>query len=303
MVGSARNLCRSPLGVNRDGLFVEGISRLVLAQETEVAKRLAREAGRVILDHYRRGTAVEFKGPGKADPVTQADRDANHLIVEGVRQAFPADAVLAEESVPSADRHDHRRLWCIDPLDGTREFIERNGQFVVMIGLAVDGEAVMGVVYQPTEDVLWWGAEGRAFCERGGETSPLCPSRHGDPREARIVVSRSHRSSTVTKVASALGIPHEEPLGSVGLKVARVASGEADVYLSMSTSTREWDACAPEAILRAAGGRMTDVLGDPLRYNKDDVSTPRGLLATNGALHTRVVEVTRPFARERGWLG
>jgi 3'(2'), 5'-bisphosphate nucleotidase len=275
----------------------------VLAHEIAVAKRLAREAGRVVLDHYRRGIAVEFKGAGTADPVTQADRDANHLIVEGITTAFPGDAVLAEESAPAADRRGHRRLWCIDPVDGTREFIEHNGQFVVMIGLAIEGEAVMGVVYQPTEDLLWWGADGRAFFERGGVASQLMPSRRGDPREARIVVSRSHRSSTVTKVASALGISHEEPLGSVGLKVARVASGEADIYLSMSTSTREWDACAPEAILRAAGGRMTDVLGDPLRYNKDDVSTPRGLLATNGALHARLVEVTRPFARERGWLG
>ena len=274
----------------------------MLAQEIAIAKRLAREAGRVILDHYQRGTPVEFKGPGKADPVTQADRDANHLIVDGLARAFPTDAILAEESTPAADRRSHRRLWCIDPLDGTREFIDHNGQFVVMIGLAVDGEAVMGVVYQPTEDVLWWGAAGRAARERADQTTPLGPSRCGDPREARIVVSRSHRSTTVTKVTAALGIPHEEPLGSVGLKVARVASGEADVYLSMSTNTREWDACAPEAILRAAGGRMTDVLGDPLRYNKDDVSTPRGLLATNGALHTRVVDVTRPFARERGWL-
>jgi len=274
----------------------------VLAQEIAVAKRLAREAGRVILDHYRRGTRVEFKGRGTADPVTQADRDANHLIVEGLAQAFPSDAVLAEESTPSADRHAHRRLWCVDPLDGTREFIEHNGQFVVMIGLAVDGEAVMGVVYQPTEDVLWWGAEGQAFAERGERVISLSPSRRGEAREARIVVSRSHRSATVTKVAAALGIPHEDPLGSVGLKVARVAAAEADVYLSMSTSTREWDACAPEALLRAAGGRMTDVTGDPLRYNKEDISTPRGLLATNGALHAQVVEAVRPFARERGWL-
>ena len=274
----------------------------MLAQETEVARRLAREAGRVILDHYQRGTRVEFKGRGTADPVTQADRDANRLIVEGLAQAFPGDAILAEESPPSADRHGHRRLWCVDPLDGTREFIEHNGQFVVMIGLAVDGEAVLGVVYQPTEDVLWWGADGRAYGEHVGSVSPLTPSRRGDPREGRIVVSRSHRSATVSKVASALGIAGEEPLGSVGLKVARVASGAADVYLSMSTSTREWDACAPEALLRAAGGRMTDVTGDPLRYNKEDLSTPRGLLATNGALHARVVEATRPFARERGWL-
>jgi 3'(2'), 5'-bisphosphate nucleotidase len=275
----------------------------VLATELEVAKALAVRAGEAVLRHYHPGVAVEFKGKGESDPVTAADREANHLIVEGLARAFPADAVLAEESAPPPDRQRHSRLWCVDPVDGTREFIDHNGQFCVMIGLAIDGEARLGVVYQPTEGVLWWGADGRACRERAGEVTPLSPSRTTDPRRALLVVSRSHRSRTVSRVAAALGLESETPLGSVGLKVARVASGEADLYLSFSVDTREWDACAPEALLRAAGGRMTDLLGDPLRYNKDTADTPRGLLASNGALHVAAVAAARGAARERGWLG
>jgi 3'(2'), 5'-bisphosphate nucleotidase len=116
------------------------------------------------------------------------------------------------------------------------------------------------------------------------------------------MVSRSHRSKTVTRVADELGVVREQPLGSVGLKATRVALGAADVYLSVSDRTHEWDACAPEAILRAAGGMVTDCLGEPLRYNKTITNTPRGILATNGLLHAACVQALKPIARERRWV-
>ena len=112
-------------------------------REIEIATQLARAASRVILEHYSAGFTVESKG--EEGPVTQADRDANEVIVTGLRKHFPEDAILAEESRPDSGRFSHRRLWCVDPLDGTREFIDQNGRFVVMIGLAVDGEARCGV--------------------------------------------------------------------------------------------------------------------------------------------------------------
>ncbi len=270
--------------------------------ELDVAKRLARAAGKKILEHYSQDFAVEYKDKAHADPVTQADKDANRLIVAGLREAFAEDAILAEESPLSAERHRHQRLWCIDPLDGTQEFIAKNGQFVVMIGLAIRGEARLGVVYQPTEDVLYFGAGDVAGVERNGVTSPLSPSAKTDAQEAVLMVSRSHRSESVTRVAQSMGVLREEPLGSVGLKVARVAEGQAEMYLSLSNRTKEWDACAPEAILRAAGGMMTDARGEPLRYNKETPNTPYGLLATNGPLHPAAVAATLPLAVERGWV-
>jgi 3'(2'), 5'-bisphosphate nucleotidase len=268
-----------------------------LKRELDVARDLARKAGAVILDHYKRGFEVEYKGKG--DPVTQADKDANVIIVDGLRAAFPDDGVLAEESGGTDERRSRRRLWCVDPLDGTQEFIERNGQFVVMIGLAVLGEAVAGVVYQPTEDTLWFGSGERAFVEKDGVVRSLQPSREIDPRRAVLVGSRSHVSQTVTEIADILGVARVDRVGSVGLKMARVASAEADIYLSASTRTHEWDACAPEAILRAAGGRVSDTYGDPLRYNKAETNTPRGMLATNGLVHAAVVRAARPYMVQR----
>lgn len=273
-----------------------------LQVELQVAKELARTAGAVILKHYSSEVAVEYKNASQSDPVTQADKDANELIVRGLRERFPEDGILAEESPNSEARLSRERLWCIDPLDGTREFIAKNGQFVVMIGLAIRGEARLGVVYQPTRDALYWGTGGQAIAEVDGQQKPIEPTREGDPGKAVMMVSRSHRSKTVTRVANALGVTREEPLGSVGLKVIRAAEGSADLYISVSNRTQEWDACAPEAILRAAGGQMTDCLGDPLRYNKVSTETPRGMLATNGALHAAAIQALRPVAEDLGWF-
>jgi 3'(2'), 5'-bisphosphate nucleotidase len=273
------------------------------SRELEVAEALARQAGAAILARYTVDLEVKFKDAAETDPVTQADKDANRIIVEGLAKAFPADGILAEESADSAARLSRPRLWCVDPLDGTREFVDKNGQFVVMIGLAVGGRARAGVVYQPTEDLLWWGADGMGAGEvrPGGERVALAPTKSTDPKQATMMVSRSHPSKSVAAVAASLGIPRALPLGSVGLKVARVATTFADLYISLSNKTQEWDACAPDAILSAAGGRVTDCLGAPLLYNKPDPCTPHGILATNGALHAACVRALAPACAERGW--
>jgi 3'(2'), 5'-bisphosphate nucleotidase len=272
------------------------------ARELEVACALARRAGAVALEHYAGKPAIEYKGGDPSNPVTQADKDANAIIVAGLADAFPNDAILAEESKAEPSRHDHARMWCVDPIDGTREFIDHNGMFVVMIGLAIKGEATVGVLYQPTEDLLLWGAAGQAEMQRHGQIRPLCVSTQSDPSSATMVVSRSHASRSVERAAGRLGVGRKMPLGSVGLKVARIAEGVADLYISTSAKTHEWDACAPEAVLRAAGGRMTDVCGAPLKYNKENTATPRGMVASNGLVHDAALEALKPFAQERGWL-
>ncbi len=272
------------------------------SKELETAVDLAHEAGMVILKHYGAKFSVDYKDSAKSDPVTQADKDANDLIVAGLQKVFPDDGILAEESTDDLSRQQKSRLWCVDPLDGTKEFVDKNGQFVVMIGLAIDGKATLGVVYQPTQNLLWWGADGQAFQVSAGEhIEELNVSQQADPAEASMVVSRSHRSPIVTGVAERLGIKKEIPLGSVGLKISRIIRGQADCYVSVTDRTREWDACAPEAILRAAGGEMTDIAGRQLQYNKDETNTTYGMLATNGALHPLSVEALRPVVQDKGW--
>src|SRR5262245_56280232 len=123
-----------------------------MEKELEIAKRLALQAGAILMKYYQRGTTVDWKAPG--DPVTAADREASQLIVSSLAPEFPEHAILSEEELDNPNRLERSRVWMIDPMDGTREFIEHRGEFAVQIGLAVDGVPVLGVVYQPSTNKL-----------------------------------------------------------------------------------------------------------------------------------------------------
>jgi 3'(2'), 5'-bisphosphate nucleotidase len=268
-----------------------------LERELEVAIRLAREAGRVILEYYDAPADVELKAG--FEPVTVADRAANASIVAGLAEAFPDDGLLAEETPDTAARLAHERLWVIDPMDGTKEFIKKNGEFSVMIGLALEGTATLGVVYQPPTDRLFYGiaGEGAFLVDRGGAPQRLQVSEIAEPSEMCVAISRSHRSEKIDTVLAVLDITREVRSGSVGLKIGLVCERKCDLYIHPSPATRQWDTCAPEALLVAAGGRMTDLVGQPFVYNRRDLYNRNGILATNGRSHERILErVAAAFA-------
>ena len=266
-------------------------------RELEEATRLARAAGAVLMKIYATDFAVSYKGPN--DPVTDADKQANELLVQGLWASFPADGVVAEESADNSDALRKGRVWYVDPLDGTYEFISKNGEFSVMIGLAVDGEARVGAVYRPVGDVLFAGITDReAWVEEEGRRTPLRVSRQDDLTRLRLVVSRSHRHTLLDAIKTRIGNGRETRCGSVGLKVGLIAAQEADLYVEPSEFTKAWDACGPEAILRGAGGRMTDLAGDPLTYGGQDLRNKRGLVATNGACHYHVIAAIAPLVKE-----
>ena len=256
-----------------------------LDNELSVAIGLARQAAKAVMAVYRTDFAVHYKNGDPGNPVTEADYAANRIIVDGLTQAFAHDGILAEESPDNARRLQCQRLWCIDPVDGTREFVSRNGQFIVMIGLAIDRRAVLGVLYQPTEDKLFYGVDGAAFVEDAQGRRPLRVSDKRRTQDAIVAVSRAHRSATVSRMNQALGTDAVLPIGSVGLKVTSLCESRADLYATISAQTHEWDACGPAAVLAAAGGTMTDVFGNPLQFNKPQTNTPYGMLASNGHLH------------------
>jgi 3'(2'), 5'-bisphosphate nucleotidase len=262
--------------------------------------RIARRAGEVVRAVYATPFTVEMKGPN--DPVTRADREANDLICTALAASFPGDAILAEESVPSdpaevARLTGRERVWFVDPLDGTREFTDRIGEFAVMIGLAVKGRAALGVVLTPVDGVALAGrvgADGTAFAEEeGGARRPLTVSDVGDPRKATIVVSRSHRPPIVDAIIASLGISNVVPCGSVGVKISRLVLGRADLYVHGGVGAKRWDTCAPEAVLVGAGGRFSDLGGAPIDYASADIRLTTGLVATNGALHEAVLSAVR----------
>jgi 3'(2'), 5'-bisphosphate nucleotidase len=258
-----------------------------LWDELEVACRLARGAGALIGELYQSNFAVEQK-PGDEGPVTEADKRANEHIVAGLRAAFPEDGIIAEESEDQVTGLSSRRCWFVDPLDGTREFVDRNGEFVVQIGLAIDGEAALGVVLHPTGDHLWAGIVGvGAWLETEGVVIGVGLPRTV-PKRPRFVGSRSRPSTKVRRVADSLGSGPVERCGSVGLKASRLVEGQADVYVHFGATTSLWDVCAPEAVIRAAGGRFCGLDGLPLRYDTGVTRNGAGILACHPLLFSRV---------------
>jgi 3'(2'), 5'-bisphosphate nucleotidase len=264
-------------------------------RELAVAEDLARRAGALILRYFDTGIAVETKAGD--EPVTRADREASELILAGLGAAFPNDVLISEEAADDRRRQEAgRRVWFIDPLDGTRDFIRGRHGFSVMIGLCEDGRPTAGVVYQPHGDRLYRAAPGAGSVlvdERGTRTLRCSDVRDVD--KIRLVASRSHRTPEIDRVKAVLGIDDEMNIGSVGLKLGLIALGERDLYVNPSSKSSAWDTCAPEALLVHAGGRLTDLAGSPLRYTDDQLKNGKGLLASNGLLHDAVVAKIRPL--------
>lgn len=274
-----------------------------LDRELDVACKLARAAGAAILDHYEGPLSITQKNyDDDAEPVTQADTIANELIVAGLKSEFPDDGILAEESVDTDSRLKKSRVWMVDPLDGTNGFIAGNGDFAVQIGLAESGQCVVGVVYQPLPGVLYRAVRGGGtWIERPDfDSERMFVSNRQTLSEMRLAASRSHRSPRMNKVVERLGFQEEVQRGSVGIKVGLLVEQQCDVYIHLSSRTKQWDTCAPEVILAEAGGRVTDLFGYPLSYNVPDVQNRNGLVASNGVSHDQIIETLAPLLNEFG---
>lgn len=262
-----------------------------MEHELEVTRRLAREAGAILMSFYKGDANVEWKGYD--DPVTAADKAANIMLVRELTKAFPDDAILSEEAEDDKARLTNDRVWMVDPMDGTKQFIEKLDEFAVMIGLAVKGEPKVGVVYNPATDRMFYAAPGiGAFVEEKLTTKRLRVSDLTDSTKMIAAMSRSHHSPTVDAIRQRLGSTGEVRSGSVGLKLGLICEGKAHLYIHNGAKTNQWDTCGPEAILREAGGRITDTSGRPLEYNTNHVRNMNGIIATNGPLHDQVVEAT-----------
>lgn len=275
-----------------------------LEKELETAIGAAREAGEIINEFYAHGVVAEKKyGVGNfSEPVTAADRKASKSIVGNLRRAFPADGILSEEEPDTAERLSKERVWIIDPLDGTRGFINKDGDFSVQIGLAVGGESVLGVVFIPAENTLYYAVKNEgAFLVENEETPVrLKVSDETDFSEMNMAVSRNHRSDKMNRVVKEFGLKKETRRGSVGLKIGLIARQICDLYVHFSPHTKHWDTCAPEIIIKEAGGNLTDIFGGKIVYNTKNVQNHNGVLASNGAAHGKIVKNLRPLLNEFG---
>ncbi|MGH9607854.1 MAG: 3'(2'),5'-bisphosphate nucleotidase CysQ [Terracidiphilus sp.] len=246
---------------------------------------LAREAGQAIMKVYSDvNPAVEYKRDNS--PLTQADLASHHVIVDGLARLPGAWPVLSEESkeVPFDRRSSWRRFWMVDPLDGTKEFLRGNGEFTVNIALIEGGAPILGVVYAPAIDKLYFAARGvGAFKADRGAVSPIRAAQ-AQSGARRVVVSRSHGSGEENLDRFADGARNCEfiPMGS-SLKFCLVAEGAADLY-PRTGPTMEWDTAAAHCVLEQAGGSIADLDGEPLTYNKPHLRNP-GFLAKAGFIH------------------
>ena len=274
-----------------------------LQRELDVAVELAREAGAAILEHYEGPLDVQQKvDADDREPVTQADRIANEIIVTRLAREFPDDGILAEESVDTDRRLTKSRVWMIDPLDGTTGFIDGNGDFAVQIGLTEAGACVLGVVYQPVSGALYRAVQGEGTWieRRDMESERAQVSTHSELRAIRLAASRSHRSPRMDKVVKTFGFEEEVRRGSVGIKVGLIVEQQCDVYIHLSPRTKQWDTCAPEVILNEAGGKLTDLFGQPIPYNQRDVQNRNGVVASNGTIHEKIIDGLAPLLAQFG---
>lgn len=278
----------------------------MLEKELETAITLARKAGNVIMEFYEKGFAVEekFWRDNHGEPVTEADHASSELIVAGLREAFPTDGILSEEAVDTDERLTKQRVWMIDPIDGTRGFVEKAGDFAVQIGLSENGKPIVGVVFQPMINRLYFAAkdEGAFLVDNFSKPQKLQVSDKFDFREMILAVSRSHRSPKMTNLVEYFGFKNEFPHGSVGLKIGLLAQQKADLYIHLSPRTKFWDTCAPQIILEEAGGKLTDLFGQEIIYDISDVQNYNGILATNGTAHKAVLEKLKPLLAKFGRL-
>ncbi len=273
------------------------VLRVNLDRELAVAREAAELGAKIIADIYARDFTVDWKGVD--DPVTTADREANAAIVALLRERFALDSVCAEES--SAEDNLRAitkggRVWFVDPVDGTKEFIAKNGEFCVMVGLAIDGEPVLGSVVAPAwKRAIWGSTEAGAFESRDGGVPVRVSVREPEGR-VRMVGSRSRPDPLVHRVAEAVD-GDARACGSVGLKVALVAACEADLYVLPSGGAKLWDACAPHAIALAAGATVSDSRGQPIGYANGDLALAHGIVVAPSKLHARAIDALRS-ARE-----
>ena len=248
-----------------------------LAKEVDVAARLARSAGQLLLAMRSAGD-LEIGAKARGEVVTSADRAADRLVQNALAVEFPNDAVYSEETPDSGARLGHRRVWIVDPLDGTSTYVAGGDEFCVSIGLSVDGRPTVGAVFNPCREELVTGAVGRGVTRNG------IPARVSDVDHiAGARLSTSSRDVS-RGLLPELGAESVIVVASMAYKLARVAAGLEDAALS-AVPRKEWGTCAGIALVLAAGGRATLLDGTQIRYNRTELRQPVGMVAAGPALH------------------
>jgi 3'(2'), 5'-bisphosphate nucleotidase len=253
--------------------------------ETKIAIEAALQAGKKVIEIY----STNFQTVEKSDqsPVTIADIESNRIIEQILSKSqIP---ILSEEG-DNETKLNASKIWIVDPLDGTKEFVDKVGQFTIMISLVVNHSPVIGVILAPVQGLLYVAQRTNgAYRYSQGTWQKLHVSNISRIENARAVLSRSHVSNEELDFLKDLNISSYSRLGS-SLKILALCSGESEVYFTASPKIKQWDTCASHCLITEAGGTMTDMLGNALEYNKGPLNHENGIVATNGPLHKLVIE-------------
>jgi 3'(2'), 5'-bisphosphate nucleotidase len=262
-----------------------------LTELLEIARAIGWGAGDILIAAQQSDLKVQEAAEG---PVTAADNAANEYILNHLQASLGTQefGYLTEETYklqPESDRLEQPLVWIIDPLDGTKEFIQQTGEYAVHIALVQNHRPVLAVVVRPAVGRLYFAASNKgAFVEKkDGSVCPVQVSQRDQLHELIVVSSRSHRSDRFNQLMQQFPCQTQKSVGSLGGKIAAIVDQHADIYLSLSGSSapKDWDLAAPELILTEAGGELTRFDGTVLRYNGEEVSQWGGLLASNGTCH------------------
>lgn len=261
------------------------------SRELKVAREAADAAGEIIRGFYRQRFEVWQKS--KDQPVTDADLAADKALKTILLDAFPNDGWLSEETADSPERLSIRRLWVVDPIDGTKEFIRGIPEFSISIALVEDGRPSVGVIQNPVTGETFWAALGKGASLNGRAIHATKTRRFAD-----ALIMTSHREVKAKRISAVKEEIRVKAVGSTAYKIALVAAGRCDLMISFKPKS-EWDIAAGVLIVEEAGGRVTDHGGNPYQFNRPDPVRPN-LLATNGLLHTAALRFIRDLNRRVG---
>jgi len=264
-----------------------------LLPEIKLAIHAAIESGKEVMAVYKQ----EFSSSVKNDnePITEADIKSNNIIQKIISTfGYP---ILSEESVDDKKRLDFQKIWIVDPLDGTTDFIKKTGEFTIMISLLDGKQPILGIIYWPTEDKLFIAQKGKgAYKLDNGIWSKLSVSDTSELSKCKVVGSRHHISDIEKKLLEHLNISKFTSKGS-SLKVADISSGNAELYFTTTNKIKQWDTCASYCLIKEAGGKMTDMFGNDLEYNTEKLNHENGLLVSNGLIHDKVINIYSEFLK------
>ena len=254
---------------------------------------LAKEAGREVMKIYAKDFTPQEKEDGS--PITEGDLASEAVILTGLKKT--AFAILSEETKADEAWFKKDKVWIVDPLDGTSDFIQKTGQFSVMVGLVENKRPVLGIVYQPTEDKLYFAEKGKGAFVQVSANAPrrLRVSDVSDFKTARVILSRNHTSFEQKEFVKKMDFGSIEHIGSIGVKAGVIAEGKAEVYFTETDKTHQWDTAAPEIIIKEAGGVVFSLKGEPLVYCRAQTNNPNGILICNKALYPKMLQALKQF--------